>query len=348
LGAKWEGEIITQELYDVEGKNTKFIPIVFNREDIKYIPTEMRGGTYYLLDRDAEYDDLYRHLTDQPKTKKRDLGKLRSLLPKKRKESFLSPSFPDAAQEPGHALPSRTAGDTTHLMLYPVGGNPIFVGAERIRFVGKTLSLSVIPSTPRQAIAIPNLERSRELVGVAYRLTAMLVRVRSVEQIIEQGKEVWHIESELDEYSTSGQVFGNFSMGAYSPDQIAEMRARRILLDENLEDSVGRNLNGLTLQLIENSVAGGYDSKFAITSSPFPALFTQLKAQPDIFLEAARLYAVLLLLLSHAVGSIDRLDLSMRTETELALSFEGTRAPRYVNEPPPRITVAGVCELLKS
>src|SRR6266404_1726282 len=42
-GAKWEGAIISQELYDAEGRNTKFIPIVFARDDVKYIPVEMRG-----------------------------------------------------------------------------------------------------------------------------------------------------------------------------------------------------------------------------------------------------------------------------------------------------------------
>lgn len=88
-GAKWEGAIITQELYDSEDRNTKFIPIVFDSEDLKYIPVEMRGGTYYILNSGNEYEDLYRHLTNQPKAVKRDLGRLRSLLPSREKRLSL-------------------------------------------------------------------------------------------------------------------------------------------------------------------------------------------------------------------------------------------------------------------
>ena len=80
-GAKWEGVIISQELYESEGKNSKFIPIVFTRDEVKFIPIEMRRGTYYILDSDARYDELYGHLTDQPRMVKRELGQLRELPP---------------------------------------------------------------------------------------------------------------------------------------------------------------------------------------------------------------------------------------------------------------------------
>jgi len=41
----------------------------------------MRRGTYYILDSDARYDELYGHLTDQPRMVKRELGQLRELPP---------------------------------------------------------------------------------------------------------------------------------------------------------------------------------------------------------------------------------------------------------------------------
>ena len=37
-GSKWEGFVITQELYEAEGKNSKFIPILFAVDDKNYIP----------------------------------------------------------------------------------------------------------------------------------------------------------------------------------------------------------------------------------------------------------------------------------------------------------------------
>ena len=37
LGAQWEGFVITQELYEHAGKNTKFIPVVFSAADADFI-----------------------------------------------------------------------------------------------------------------------------------------------------------------------------------------------------------------------------------------------------------------------------------------------------------------------
>ena len=45
LGATWEGHIITQELYNAQGKNTKFIPIIFSAQDTAYIPVILQGAT---------------------------------------------------------------------------------------------------------------------------------------------------------------------------------------------------------------------------------------------------------------------------------------------------------------
>ena len=66
LGSKWEGFIITQELYESEGRNDKFIPVVFSREDVRYIPLELQGATHYDLSIPGSYDNLFRHLTSQP------------------------------------------------------------------------------------------------------------------------------------------------------------------------------------------------------------------------------------------------------------------------------------------
>jgi hypothetical protein len=50
LGAKWEGAIITQSIYENEARNDKFIPIFFSEEDKNYIPRILRTATYYRLD----------------------------------------------------------------------------------------------------------------------------------------------------------------------------------------------------------------------------------------------------------------------------------------------------------
>src|SRR5688572_2596914 len=66
LGVKWEGAVITQDLYDAATGNTRFIPITFAPEDSAYIPTVLRGATRYELNTEEGYESLYRHITKQP------------------------------------------------------------------------------------------------------------------------------------------------------------------------------------------------------------------------------------------------------------------------------------------
>jgi SEFIR domain len=87
-GATWEGAIIIQELYDAQNKNSKFIPIVLDSRDFRYIPTPLRSATHYVLDTDDGYESLYRRLTGQAKIKRPKLGKLQKLAPRNRKQDF--------------------------------------------------------------------------------------------------------------------------------------------------------------------------------------------------------------------------------------------------------------------
>lgn len=342
-GAKWEGAIISQELYDAEGRNTKFIPIVFTRDDLKYVPVEMRGGTHYALDSDTRYDDLFGHLTDQPKTVKRELGTLRQLPPREQQTST-SVQGDEAAVEPTPLIPRQTGKSHLPLvLLVQPGGSALFVRAQRITARGKIVTLALAPSDPRQVAAISALERStREPIGIAYNLSALFVRLKSIEQVIEED-EVWHLVLEEDEYATRGGVF-DYNLSGYSTDQLAEMRARRILLDEKLDVRFHGQPN-LSLQMLENSLQGGYDSKFVVLRSPLPELFEDFDGRSEGFLEAARLYATLLLLLTHTVSQIERFDVELQSDTNLAVNFEGSRPPRYSNGEPYAVRIEGVCKL---
>ncbi|XWK87803.1 MAG: GUN4 domain-containing protein [Phormidium sp.] len=73
LGVIWEGGLIIEELYDGQGDNKKYIPILLSPTDKNYIPHSLKSYTVYRLF-DEKYDpkiqggfqDLYRHLTNQP------------------------------------------------------------------------------------------------------------------------------------------------------------------------------------------------------------------------------------------------------------------------------------------
>jgi hypothetical protein len=97
LGVKWEGAIVTQELYDAEANNTRFVPVVFSAPDKVHIPIPLRSATHYDLGEEAGYESFYRHLTNQPLTPPPDLGPRRPMPPRQRKQNFFSGWNPASA-----------------------------------------------------------------------------------------------------------------------------------------------------------------------------------------------------------------------------------------------------------
>ncbi|MGL5832779.1 MAG: SEFIR domain-containing protein [Waterburya sp.] len=95
-GVTWEGAVISQELYDAQVNSTKFIPVIFSAEDGEYIPIIIRGFSHYKLDSEADYEQLYRRLTNQPDTPKPQLGKLREL-PSRDRQNFFESEKPQTS-----------------------------------------------------------------------------------------------------------------------------------------------------------------------------------------------------------------------------------------------------------
>lgn len=92
LGATWEGNIISQQLYEFQGKNTKFIPAFLSPEDRNYIPIFLRNVTHYDLSSEDGYESLYRRLTNQPEVPISKIGKLKPMRP--RENTLVSPDLP--------------------------------------------------------------------------------------------------------------------------------------------------------------------------------------------------------------------------------------------------------------
>jgi tetratricopeptide (TPR) repeat protein len=89
-GVKWESTLAYQHIYSADAENIRFIPVLFESGKAEYIPTPLQGATYYYVDTEQGYEDLYRRLTDQPRTVKPELGKLRKLPPRERKHDFFA------------------------------------------------------------------------------------------------------------------------------------------------------------------------------------------------------------------------------------------------------------------
>lgn len=105
LGAKWEGAVITQQLYNAESATNKFIPIITAAEDAGFIPLPLKGLQHFQPFDEKGYLALYRLLTNQPEVVKPDLQKIMALPPRTKQlntESRAPEIQPFAGSGPGH------------------------------------------------------------------------------------------------------------------------------------------------------------------------------------------------------------------------------------------------------
>ena len=85
LGVRWEGHLSYEHFYEAGALNTKFVPVLFEDCKPEHIPSPFASATYFHVDTEEGYEDLYRLLTYQLRTLKPELGKLRSLPPRERR-----------------------------------------------------------------------------------------------------------------------------------------------------------------------------------------------------------------------------------------------------------------------
>jgi len=85
LGVQWEGNLLYNRLYGDLSQGKRYIPVLLDGADAVNIPTPVQGFTRYRLAQfdlsDGQYEALYRHLTGQHATPKRELGTRKTLPP---------------------------------------------------------------------------------------------------------------------------------------------------------------------------------------------------------------------------------------------------------------------------
>lgn len=348
FGATWEGFIITNEIYRNASRNTKFIPVVFSTADAKHIPSILRDATFYRLDTEEGYEDLYRRLTAQPGIVKPPVGARRALPPRNLQSRAPSESLSDGDDEkPVAKLPSESEKlplPEPLVYLHLLNSNSGFIPALRIEHEGKTLKLLLKPTNSKDSAFLSGLRRNlRNNIAVAYRDEALLASINSASQIMEPTGEVWSVLLELPDnhYHYGGMM--ESSINGVTPDEIAELRARRLLLDEKLSPrDFGRD--NFIFELIEDYMSRA-NGVVSFAESPLPQFFQSTKLGTALFLAAARLMLVMALKLSGTVEHIFRLELHMQSDSEVAISFQGQRPQRYQNAEPVMIEVEGVCRL---
>ena len=75
LGVKWETSLILQQLYTLNSKNKKYIPIIYSANDKKHIPLPLQPYTYYEYTKEEKREQLRDRVLGIAKSKRPPLGK---------------------------------------------------------------------------------------------------------------------------------------------------------------------------------------------------------------------------------------------------------------------------------
>jgi hypothetical protein len=238
----------------------------------------------------------------------------------------------------GQPAPRSTSTGNVILIL-PPNGRSFFVDCESVE-ISEAIRIEFNPGEGDQGILAAALrERGRRPTAVAFGLRCVLGSVKSVTESFKHGKHACSLT--LEEERSSGDTFlQDMSFNNISADELSEMRARRILLDERLSGLTQAGVDPFLEVLVR-----GMGVVLEVPSSPFPPLFKDFAGNPEAFLVAARLVGVLWLHLSGVVLDVMALDLKMQSRAQLAVHFEGQRARRFVNAEPHVLRIDGICEL---
>ena len=186
-------------------------------------------------------------------------------------------------------------------------------------------------------------------IALAFREDATWVKPQEIVETTSGSQNVWKIVFKEERHRQNGNPLGEITFGSLSPDKMAEMRARRILLDEKLgeppPDFQNRTgpaglFNEASLEMFVRGRNG-----FNISGSPIPTLYRLFGKTQGQFEKFARLTSVLYLKLSNTVEEILQFNLKLLNPNQVEVKFKGRRHKRYINEEPYEFEVDDTCQL---
>lgn len=247
--------------------------------------------------------------------------------------------------------------DTTeYVLLASEDGKSYFIPVQDARWDSIEISLELLPESPEETAFLRTLRRNindafaRDVhIALALREDAAWVKPQEIVETASGSQIVWKAVFNEEKHRQNGNPFGEITFGTFTPEKLAEERAKRILLDKKLPELPAdfRHRTGTVGLLNEASlevfVRGG--NGFQISGSPIPPLYRSVGKKPAQFEKFARLTSILYLKLSNTVEEILQFDLKVLNPNQVKVKFKGRRHKRYINEEPYEFEVDGTCQL---
>lgn len=213
-----------------------------------------------------------------------------------------------------------------------------FIPVAKSSWGGGTISLLLEPDDSTDAPFLSSLiTAAGKRIVAGYQHNLAIASIVGATHITERGKSQWELRLDENRAEFSPSIEMGFS--GTSADELAEARARRLLLNEN-PSKESRDINEITRELFVQ----GMETVVRVERSPFPVIYQHYRSDPKRFLEIAWILAVTQLKLSGAVAQVEKLRLAL-TAGVLEIDFVGRRLKPYVNAPAYLMRIQGICRL---
>ena len=206
------------------------------------------------------------------------------------------------------------------------------------------IQFSIEPEDKGSDAILTRFRSQQRGILVAYGFDVAEVELLSATRSTVRGTALWKLQFRVQKTDFRNDM--EMGTTSTSADQFAEMRVRRLLLNEFLprvRDAQGDTL-GFLNDSTQESLIQGMNVRLPVEKTLFIDMFRELGGSPKPFLECAWISAVVGLKLSSAIEHIDYLKLDL-SGTSLNVRFRGYRHRRYSNVEPFKIEVSGKLSL---
>ena len=233
LGALWESHIIYQLLYEAGTVNPRFIAVMPPGSKVDNIPTVLRGSQRYEPFTEDGFWDLYRRLTEQPAVVMPALGE----------RVVLSPAIPAGTAIERSVSTVTCANSPLALISVPEDGVVVFIPVVESHWGDQEAVLLLQPDDQGDGAVLNGLRNGRREIRIAFRENVALASVGAVQQKSINGVDQWEVKFQLRKTEFSPSL--EFSTAGLGPAEAAEIRAKRLLLNQDLANANSRRMEGM-------------------------------------------------------------------------------------------------------
>jgi hypothetical protein len=287
-------------------------------------------------------------------TEKLGLNPYRTSHWERKRDKFLArlgEMVPKGITEPSSAKPEELAGRLiTSSGPWMKLDDRFYKVARFERHGSANITLQLAPTSPVDDAALDRLRPQQygrgRTIGFAYQNEGGLARVEKATSVSHGDSNVWSLDLTCEE-DQRGEMWNDVSHTIndrhYSPDDIAEMRAGRLLINE--PPPPRRRSRGIHDDSVESLISGWSDCPVKTDECIVRNIVAANRDNLETGLCWARLETVFRLKATRIVESILELSLAPVVGDKLRVRFRGQRPFRYQGETPEIITVEGDCDL---